>query len=211
MAEVFGKPAVLFQVRMAFYCLLIFFSFFIFCGIAVMKDKAYERGTGCPLYVDFEEQILAADSVCNFPLAIAIIFQLFYLLFRVASLCFDNMGKVNEENRYCLFNGCMELLYVVTELLATFFTFIGACILSAGKNSACEKSACDGQAWTSPATAAEFGSWISTLLWLATLTVSILVAYRSGKVCRGGGVKKGDAVSMQEIDDSETNGSPVYL
>ncbi|RUS72325.1 hypothetical protein EGW08_019917 [Elysia chlorotica] len=203
--DLLNEPLLL-RLRIVTYAVLIFFSFFIFIGAAVMKDKFEFK---CPLYSDVRTGQDGTVSSCNYPMAIAIIFQLLYLLFRVAILILFFLGKFNKDMFF--FSDVMELVFEIIDCIAFFLTFIGACILSAGHNSACDgqynEYYCDHVAdWISPSRAAQAGAWISTFAWLFIAIVGFLTLMRAGKIpCLAGGVSGPSAGSGQAAPDGGQN------
>ncbi|GFR59942.1 hypothetical protein ElyMa_000066700 [Elysia marginata] len=197
--DILNEPLLL-RLRIVTYSVLIFFSFFIFVGVAVMKDKFELK---CPLYSDVQSLEDGAVSSCNYPMAISILFQLLYLLFRVAILLLFFLGKFNKDMFF--FSDVMELVFEIVDCLAFFLTFIGACILSAGHNSACDgnKVYCDHFAkWISASRAAQAGAWISTFGWLFIAIVGFLTLMRAGKIpCLGGAASGQAANSGQASSD----------
>ncbi|XP_055879767.1 uncharacterized protein LOC106059894 [Biomphalaria glabrata] len=157
--------------RLLSYAVLVFFSFFIFVGVAVMKDKY--NGL-CVLY------IFGPVSNCNYAMAIAIIFQLFYALYRIVILFLFKIGKFTTD--MFLFSDLMELVHLGIDLVALFLTFIAACILSAGHNANCGKYNCTDDIWVSPSRAAQAGAWISTIVWLLLFILEFLYMMRHGKI-----------------------------
>jgi len=184
--DILNNPDGVLRMRIVVYGLLFFFSFFIFVGVAVMKDEAHPWD--CPLYIDnLIEQ--PPVSNCDFPLAIAIMFQLLYILFRLGTLLMLLIGKMTPDSM--IFTDMMDFAWVVTDFFGFFFTFIGACLLSAGTNESCDYLAdktnnddycSDTQDWYSPSQAAQAGSWLSTLLWLLVFIVGFLSMYRMGRI-----------------------------
>ncbi|XP_059157333.1 uncharacterized protein LOC131941811 [Physella acuta] len=157
-------------VRLAAYSVLVFFSFFIFVGVAVMKDNV---GGFCPLYHP------GPVSNCNYAMAIAIIFQLFYTLYQIVVLLLLKFGKFTTE--MFLFSNVMELVYFCIDVVAFILTFIAACILSAGHNDTCGgRYSCE--KFESASRAAQAGGWISTILWLVLCILVLLYMLRSGKI-----------------------------
>uniref|UniRef100_A0A0B7A400 MARVEL domain-containing protein n=1 Tax=Arion vulgaris TaxID=1028688 RepID=A0A0B7A400_9EUPU len=168
------------RLRLIVYAVLVFFSFFIFVGVAVLKDKWFGQ---CILYFD-GGYIAPPVSNCNYPMAIAIMLQLIYTLFRIVSLLLLVLGKFTPE--MFLFSNILELVYVLIDIAATILTFIGACILSAGYNAAKKYI---GDAALSAVNVAQAGSWISTFLWLFVAAIGVVYMLRSGKLpfMRSGG------------------------
>ncbi|KAK3737903.1 hypothetical protein RRG08_028528 [Elysia crispata] len=198
--DLLNEPLLL-RLRIVTYAILIFFSFFIFIGAAVMKDEFEGK---CPLYSDIAAGKDGKLSSCNYPMAIAIMFQLLYLLFRVAILILFFLGKFNKDMFF--FSDVMELVFEIIDCIAFFLTFIGACILSAGHNSACDGSAnesyCDHAAdWISASRAAQAGAWISTIAWLLIATVGFLTLMRAGKIPFLGGASGPSAGPGQAAPD----------
>lgn len=159
--------------RLVIYGALVFFSFFIFVGVAVMKDEV--NGL-CPLYE------FGAVSNCNYPMAVAIIFQLFYTLYRIVIILLLKLGKLNTE--MFILSSIMELIYTIIDAVTLLFIFIAACILSAGHNDTCSDSFfakyCTN--WVSASRAAQAGAWISTLLWLFLVIVEFIYLVRAGRI-----------------------------
>jgi hypothetical protein len=161
------------KVRLVIYGILIFFSFFIFVGASVMKD----RYSGyCPLYATISN-ISPPVSNCNYPIAIAIIFQLFYVLYRVVVLVLLVLGKLKTE--MFVFSNILELVYVLVDLAACILTFIAACILSAGHNVAGLNY---DDRFKTPSNIAQAGAWISTVSWLFITIIGVIYILRSGKL-----------------------------
>ncbi|GFO34691.1 hypothetical protein PoB_006119600 [Plakobranchus ocellatus] len=207
--DMLNEPLLL-RLRIVVYSILVFFSFFIFIGAAVMKDEFEGK---CPLYSDYHARKDGKVSSCNYPMAIAIIFQLLYLLFRIAILLLFFMGKFNKDMFF--FSDIMELVYEVVDCIAFFFTFIGACILSAGTNSACDgnvnEAYCDHLAdWLSASRAAQAGAWISTFAWLFIAVVGFLTLMRAGKIpCLGGGAAASSGGAGQTAADGGQQAPPM--
>jgi len=190
--DILSNTQMVLRIRIVCYGILIFFSFFIFVGVAVMKDKSPSAIVGdasfCPLYYSVEDgrANIGPASNCNFPLAIAIMWQLLFLLFRVGTLVLLMLGKFTSD--FVLFSDMMEAAYVVTEFFGFFFTFIGACILSAGTNSTCDAvpGICGSESLLadsySASKAAQAGAWISTFLWAGVFLVGFFSMYRAGKI-----------------------------
>ncbi|KAH9496138.1 hypothetical protein Btru_012143 [Bulinus truncatus] len=155
--------------RLLSYAVLVFFSFFIFVGVAVMKDNLNGY---CPLYQR------GPVSNCNYPMAIAIIFQLFYTLYRIVILFLFKIGKLTAD--MFLFSDLMDLVHLGIDLIGLFLIFIAACILSAGHNSTCTN--CPDMAWVSASRAAQAGAWISTIVWLLLFILEFLYMMRNGKI-----------------------------
>ncbi|XP_005106359.1 transmembrane protein 179 isoform X2 [Aplysia californica] len=198
--DILSNPNLVLRMRLVAYGVLIFFSFFIFVGVAVMKDEA----GGCPLYIGSDRRA-GPSSNCNYPMAIAIMFQLLFLLFRIATLLLLLLGKFTTD--FVLFTDMMELAYVVTDFCAFFLTFIGACILSAGTNDTCDTFKCDGTAWYSASKAAQAGAWISTFGWLFIFVVGFISLWRAGKIpFLGGGAAATTGASGGPAD---TTGPPM--
>lgn len=197
--DLFNEPLLL-RLRIVTYGILIFFSFFIFCGVAVMKDKFEGK---CPLYSDISRAEDGTVSSCNYPMAISILFQLLYLLFRIALLILFFLGKFNKDMFF--FSDAMELVFEIIDCVAFFLTFIGACILSGGHNSACDGNDyyCDHRAnWISASRAAQAGAWISTFAWLFIAVVGFITLMRAGKLpCLGGGAAATSSSSGQPPAD----------
>jgi len=224
--DMVANPSVVIRLRIVVYAALVFFSFFIFIGVAVMKDTPWKVTQGisfseCPLYCELTSSganfvwDCGSASNCDFPMAIAIMFQLLFLLFRVGTLVLLLLGKLTSD--FVLFQDMMEVAYIVTEFFGFFFTFIGACILSAGFNTSCDSFNCDDldYAFESPGKAAQAGAWLSTFLWLFVFLVGFLFLFRSGKIPFLGGSKPagttGDkAPPPQDIPASNPDDMPRY-
>ncbi|CAL1547561.1 unnamed protein product [Lymnaea stagnalis] len=187
--------------RLIIYGLLVFFSFFIFVGVAVMKDEV--NGL-CPLYH------FGAVSNCNYPMAIAIIFQLFYILYRIVIILLLKLGKLNTE--MFLLSDIMELIYTCIDAVTLLFTFIGACILSAGHNDTCGDSSMFCTNWVSASRAAQAGAWISIILWLFLVIVEFIYLFRSGKIpFLGGGVVTRTTTTSQQGGGASPVDTPSYI
>ncbi|XP_005106362.2 transmembrane protein 179 isoform X1 [Aplysia californica] len=201
--DILSNPNLVLRMRLVAYGVLIFFSFFIFVGVAVMKGEA----GFCILYLDVSGRLVEepSDANCIFPVAISIIFQLCYSLSRMVMLFLLSLHKISTS--FVLFTDMMELAYVVTDFCAFFLTFIGACILSAGTNDTCDTFKCDGTAWYSASKAAQAGAWISTFGWLFIFVVGFISLWRAGKIpFLGGGAAATTGASGGPAD---TTGPPM--
>jgi hypothetical protein len=169
------------RIRLIVYSQLIFFSFFIFIGVAVMKNNFFGE---CPLYIKQIKSIshykAPPISNCNYPMAIAIIFQLLYILFRFAVLGLVVFGKLSQEDS--AFNRMRDVFYVLTDVAAGILTFIGACILSAGMHANFYSFSDISSAGQTSLNVAQAGAWISSVLWLIVSVVGLLYIVRSGKL-----------------------------
>ncbi|KAK7504325.1 hypothetical protein BaRGS_00004629 [Batillaria attramentaria] len=173
----------LIRLKVGLYGGLLFFSFFVIIAVPVTQNNLSLNG--CFLYLDISGY--GPDSNCNYPVAIAVIFQLLYGLFRLATLILLMLGKFNSE--FILFTDMFQLIYTAVDAVALFLTFIGACILSAGINSACDLPNCEAIAAqlgdedaVSRLHTAEAGAWISFIIWLVLVVVSVFWLFRQGKL-----------------------------
>ena len=71
---------------------------YFFC----LQDKSSDAFKGldvtfCPLYLSSDTDGIGSESNCNFPMAIAIMWQLLFLLFRVGTLVLLMLGKFTAE------------------------------------------------------------------------------------------------------------------
>ncbi|BFZ06945.1 hypothetical protein BsWGS_09984 [Bradybaena similaris] len=181
------------RLRLLVYCILVFFSFFIFVGMAVFKDQYHGY---CILY----GSVIASN--CNYPMAIAIIFQLIYALARIVMLMLLFLGKLTTD--MFVFSNILELVYVLLDVIACILTFIGACILSAGHNSLYGGSCPN---CNTASNVAQAGAWISTILWIVICAVGIIYILRAGKVPwvkSGAGTSGGAGTTSASAPPQET-------
>ncbi|GFO34681.1 hypothetical protein PoB_006118600 [Plakobranchus ocellatus] len=197
----------LLRLRLVVYSILILLSFFIIVSVHFMKDL-YELK--CPLYSDISGRILKDGKVshCNYPMMVAVFLQLIYLVFRMAILLLLQMGKFQSDMFF--FSNILELVYEVVDCIGFFLTFIGACIISAGTNSACDgkikKQYCDHQAdWITASEVAQAGAWISTFAWLFIAVVGFLTLKRAGRIpcLRGGAASASGEARQTETADND--------
>ncbi|CAG5132351.1 unnamed protein product [Candidula unifasciata] len=182
------------RLRLVVYCILVFFSFFIFVGIGVFKDNHLGL---CLLYYS---GYAAPVSNCNYPMAIAIIFQLIYALARIVLLALLMLGKLTTE--MFVFSNILELVYVLLDVIACILTFIGACILSAGFTGSSQYF------WGSSKTSvdiAQAGAWIGTILWIILSVVGVVYILRAGKLSftKSGGTSGGAGTSSPSAPPQE--------
>lgn len=161
------------RLKLGLYGGLFFFSFFTIIAVPVTTNKL----GGCLLYAD---KTWGSDSNCNYCVAMAVIFQLLYALFRLVTLLLLVLGNLTAD--FMLFSDLFQLVYTGVDTVAWFLVFISACILSAGINSFCSDIDCSNISHVSRMHAAEAGAWISFILWLVLMVVGIFWLFRQGKL-----------------------------
>lgn len=168
------------RVKMALFGGLFIFGFFVIIAVPVTTNKL----DYCPLYFDWSKGRRGPDSNCGYVIAMAVIFQLFYTIYRLVIFLLLMLGRFPQE--FFLVGDLFELIYTAIDTAALFLTFIAACILSAGINATCNGNcnwlnAIDSNALSRMRTA-EAGAWISFILWLLLVVLGIFWLFRQGKL-----------------------------
>ncbi|KAK0059793.1 transmembrane protein 179 isoform X2 [Biomphalaria pfeifferi] len=160
--------------RLVLYSALFCFSFFIFVGVAIVKSEA---NGSCPLFLNYRYSTV---SLCNYPMVIAIIFQLWYSLVRLVYLVLFKLGKL--PNPFPTHFNLIEFICLCVDAGSLILTFIAAIILSAGYNTTCSNhnKICDDLRWAHAARVAQAGAWISTILWIVLITMCAITLWRAG-------------------------------
>lgn len=183
-----------FRFRLVVYAILLAFSLVIIIATASMKNEAPD--VDCPLYCDLDKNYLTcgSESNCDYPLALAVVVQLFYPLLRFVTLILVIRGTLKSDG--FPFTDFMELIYTFVDLIACFLTFVGACILSAGTNSTCSIDGfCESKrynTWIPSSRTAQIGTWLSTFFWLAVGLIAFFHLFREGKIPCFPGSRGGD-------------------
>ncbi|CAL1547562.1 unnamed protein product [Lymnaea stagnalis] len=164
--------------RLVTYSILVFFSFFIFVGVAVMKKEAYGN---CPLYADGKAGF-GPVSDCNYPMVIAILFQLLYTLYRIVLILLIKCGM--QLGPFSTHFKLVDLVHWGVDALGLLTTFISACILSAGHNYTCDRigKVCGDRPWVHSSRSAQAGAWLGTCFWLFLVLIGFLHIWREGGI-----------------------------
>lgn len=178
----------LIRLKVGLYGGLLFFSFFVIIAVPVTTNNI--TNNYCFLYMEFLDAGPASN--CNYPVAMSVIFQLMYGLFRLVTLILLMLGILNHD--FILFSDLFQLIYTAVDAVALFLTFIAACILSAGTNATCGSAtwsttdcnliskAVGDESAVSRMHTAEAGAWISFILFLVLVATGVFWLFRQGKI-----------------------------
>ena len=184
------------KLRIGIYTALIVFSFPIFIGTSKMAELYREPEYICPLYLEFEDakpdsnesqqttpngtnlgELHPSVERCYYPITVAIVLQLIYMLIRMCIVLAYVLGEIAEDS--CVFSDKMESFFILVDFLGFFLTFIGACILTAGTFVTCNHSICsEKDPWVVSSATATLGAWISVILWFVVFVLAFIFQIR---------------------------------
>ena len=196
--DLLDGPSIVLRLRLVLYVLLILFSVFTVAGVTVVKETTMKnsRHSFCPLYVDIEDLRRGEFPTginCTYIIAIDILLQLLFLVFRLCCFILHECGKCSSTS--LLFSNMVELFLVGVEFLGFVLTFAGACILSVGTETSCDHLHglhCDHPDGFMYDTyqllkALQAGAWISAFMWGVVFTAGFLTLRKAGRITLRGG------------------------
>ncbi|XP_071079430.1 transmembrane protein 179B-like [Haliotis cracherodii] len=181
-------------VRTALYAVIIICSLIIFSALGVSMSK---HDQNCLLYAEIKKSY-GSVSICNYSIAIAVIFCLLCPIAVIVLTVLTFIGILKDK--IIQFAELPFLIQVIADGVAFFLVLISACTISVGFKTLCDSLVGSTDVSCSVAavipihdktekdyfhgnlSAAEGGAWTAVIVWLVQLIGGLFVLWRNGRL-----------------------------